>query len=140
MSGLPRFERGRGTPPFRTLPPCPPLSPTGIRPCTAKLLMLFHLQIVPETISEGLKSKSNSWKHAPDTLEALTAFIATCRTNRKLFPTGLTIYRCRHIYVTIYSATFGEFFPLLAMPLSHVVVHMPILSLSFLDNPYNPSF
>ena len=35
---------------------------------TAKLFMLFHLQIAPQTISEGLQG-------------ALSAFIHTCRTN-----------------------------------------------------------
>ena len=31
------------------------------------LCYIFHLQIAPETISEGLKSKRNSCRHAPDT-------------------------------------------------------------------------
>ena len=48
------------------------------------------LQIAPEMISDGLKSQNFSWGHAPDTPGALSAFIPTYRTNRKLLPTGLT--------------------------------------------------
>ena len=56
---------------------------------TVKLFMLFHLQIAPQMISEGLQG-------------VLSAFIHTCRTNRKLLPTGLC---CGDVS---YLATRGE--------------------------------
>ena len=55
--------------------------------------MLFHLQIAPETIS-GRSEIKNIILGALGAChihprEALSAFIPTCRTNRKLLPMGM---------------------------------------------------